>query len=263
MNQNLKNQTILITGASSGIGQETAYKLAMQGASLVLIARRVDRLEAVRIQCEKLGADRVLVFPMDLAQVAHIDRFIHFLREKEIIVDVLINNAGFGYAGPFIEMDFQTVEDLFRVNVLGLMYLTQKIAIQMFDQGKGQIINQASLAGKVSTADYAIYAATKAAVISFSNALRMELKKFNINITVVNFGPVNTPFFDHIEGRRKEQTLDSLFTLTTSQAAKILAEAVGTNKREINRPRLLNMGATLYQLAPSIVDSIVSKYYNQ
>lgn len=262
MNQDLTNQTILITGASSGIGQETAYKLAMQGANLILTARRVERLEAVKIQCEKIGPGEVAIFPMDLAQADHIDRLFQFINKKEMTVDVLINNAGFGYAGPFVEMDFQKVHNLFQVNVLGLMYLTQKIAIQMLDQGHGQIINQASLAGKVATADYAIYAATKAAVISFSNALRMELKDFNIDLTVVNFGPVDTPFFDEIEGIRKEKTLDSFFTLTTSQAAKVLAEAVGSKKREINRPRLLSVGATLAQLAPSLVDSVVSKYYN-
>lgn len=262
MSQDLRNQTILITGASSGIGQETAYKLAMQGANLILIARRVERLEAVKIQCEKIGAGKVVVFPMDLAQADHIDRLLQFINKKEMIVDVLINNAGFGHAGPFVEMDFQMVHELFQVNVLGLMYLTQKIAIQMLDQGHGQIINQASLAGKVATADYAIYAATKAAVISFSNALRMELKAFNIDVTVVNFGPVNTPFFDRIEGTRKEKTLESFFTLTTSQAAKVLADAVGSKKREINRPRLLSAGAKIAQLAPSLVDSVVSKYYN-
>lgn len=255
------NQSILITGASSGIGQETAYKLARQGATLILTARRVDRLTAVKNQCEKLGAQNVLTFPMDLSQAKDIDRLVYYINKKELPVDILINNAGFGYAGPFIDMDMKTVQNLFQVNVLGLMYLTQKIAIQMLDQGKGQIINQASLAGKVATADYAIYAATKAAVISFSNALRMELKRFNIDVTVVNFGPVDTPFFDSINGKRKEKTLNSFFTLTTSQAAKILAEAVGSRKREINRPRLLSAGTTLAQLAPALVDSLVLKYY--
>lgn len=261
MSQDLINQTILITGASSGIGQETAYKLAMRGANLILTARRVDRLEAVKMQCEKIGVGQISVFPIDLAQADDIDRLLQFINKNDLTVDVLINNAGFGYAGTFVEMDFQTVQELFQVNVLGLMYLTQKIAIRMLDQGKGQIINLASLAGKVATADYAIYAATKAAVISFSNALRMELKDFNINLTVINFGPVDTPFFDDIEGTRKEKTLDSFFTLTTSQAAKVVADAVGSGKREINRPRLLSVGATLSHLVPSLVDLLVFKYY--
>lgn len=261
MNQDLINQTILLTGASSGIGQETAYKLAMRGANLILTARRIDRLEAVKTQCKKLGAGEVVVFPMDLAQADHIDLLLEFLNKREVIVDVLINNAGFGYAGSFVEMDFQKVHELFQVNVLGLMYLTQKIAIHMLDQRKGQIINLASLAGKVATAEYAVYAATKGAVISFSNAIRMELRDFNIDLTVVNFGPVDTPFFDYIDGSRKEKTLNSFFTLTTSQAAKVLADAVGSTKREINRPRLLGVGAKCSQLLPSLTDLIVSKYY--
>lgn len=256
------NQSILITGASSGIGQETAYKLAIQGATLILTARRIDRLKVVQRQCKQLGAQTVTVFPMDLSKTEDIDRLVSFVNKKKLSVDVLINNAGFGYAGSFISTDTKTIQQLFQVNVLGLMYLTQKIAIQMLDQGKGQIINQASLAGKVATAEYSIYAATKAAVISFSNALRMELKAFNIDITVVNLGPVDTPFFDRIDGKRKEKTLNSFFTLTMSQAAQILTDAVGSKKREINRPRLLSLGAKLSQLAPAVVESVVLKYYN-
>jgi Short-chain dehydrogenases of various substrate specificities len=105
-----------------------------------------------------------------------------FLNIENIQVDVLINNAGFGHDEPFLETDFDLVLDLFKVNVLGLMYLTQKIAMNMLDQPKGQIINIASLAGKVSTPNYATYGATKGAVISFSNALRMELKAVNIQV---------------------------------------------------------------------------------
>ncbi len=258
---NPEKQTILITGASSGIGEETAYKLAKTGACLILCARNVEKLNKVKATCEIYGAHQVIVFPLDLTQSEMIDQLICFLEEAEIHVDVLINNAGFGYAGAFSAMDFQTVNNLFEVNVLSLMYLTQQIALRMLDQKQGQIINMASLAGKVATPDYAIYAATKAAVISFSNALWMELKPFNIQVTVVNFGPVATPFFDQIEGDRKDKALNSFFTLTTQEAAKTLVKAVGKNKREINRPRLLNIGAVLYKIVPSLSHQILLKYF--
>src|SRR5699024_4670966 len=109
----------------------------------------------------------------DIGELESIDSLLCFLENKNIQIDVLINNAGFGHDQPFLEMDMQRMIDLFKVNVLGLMFLTQKIALMMVDHKKGQIINIASLAGKVSTPNYAIYDATKAAVISFSNALRM------------------------------------------------------------------------------------------
>lgn len=262
MNQDLQGKMILITGASSGIGAETACELAQRGASLILSARRIDRLEELKEKCERFGGGEIYIFPMDLAMVDQIDRLENFIDKNGLQIDILINNAGFGYAGPFVEMDFNQVENLFQVNVLSLMYLTQKIALRMLDQGKGQIINLASLAGKVATADYAIYAATKAAVISFSNSLRMELKDFGVNLTVINLGPVDSSFFDHIDGKRKEKVLNGFFTLEIKEAAEIVANAVGTSKREVNRPILLNIGAKLHNLAPSLVDQIILKYFN-
>lgn len=254
-------QTILITGASSGIGEYTAYEAAENGHRLILCARRQELLEKVKDSCERLGAETVSIFPLDIANPESIDQLMGWINDNGIQIDVLVNNAGFGHSEPFIEVDFQVVQNLFKVNVLGLMYLTQSIALRMLDYEKGQIINVASLAGKVSTPNYAVYGATKGAIISFSNALRMELKPFNIQVTTVNFGPVNTPFFDQIERNRREASANSFFTLTVEQAAKTIYGAIGTNKREVNRPMLLAIGAKLYQFIPSIGDYILVNYF--
>lgn len=263
MSKKIDGQTILITGASSGIGKETALELAEKGANLILCARREGRLTEIKKMCESLGARRVTVYPLDIGNPDDIDQLIEYLQLQKIQIDLLINNAGFGHSEPFVEVSFEKVIDLFKVNVLGLMYLTQKIALLMLDNEKGQIINIASLAGKVSTPNYAIYGATKGAVVNFSNALRMELKPKNIQVTVVNFGPVDTPFFDQIEGSRKDKGRNSPFTLTATEAGKIVADAVGTRKREINRPILLGIGTKFYQLVPSLGDYILLKYYNE
>lgn len=263
MSLKFKDQTILITGASSGIGQQVAYEAAQAGANLVLCARRIDRLEQVKRSCKKLGAQHVTIFSLDIGKPENIDELIDFLNIKNIHINVLINNAGFGHDAPFLETNFDLVLDLFSVNVLGLMYLTQKIAVDMLDQEKGQIINVASLAGKVSTPNYAAYDATKAAIISFSNALRMELKPFNIQITVVNFGPVDTPFFENVGKDRKEKAAKSPFTLSMEQAGKIVAKAIGTKKREVNRPILLALGSKIYPFTSQLVDYILVKHYNR
>lgn len=257
------NKTILITGASSGIGEETAYLAAESGAQLILAARRLNKLEEIKKHCETLGSPNVKVFPLDIGNPNDVDELIHFLEVENLSIDVLINNAGFGHDQPFVDTDFSKVVDLFKVNVIGLMYLTQKIAIGMLDEEEGQIINIASLAGKVSTPNYATYGATKGAVISFSNALRMELKPFNIQVTVVNFGPVNTPFFEHVGSERKEKAEDSPFTLTTIQAANVVFDTIGSKKREVNRPLLLSFGAKLYNFTPQLVDYVLIKYYNR
>lgn len=263
MTQRIKNQTILITGASSGIGKQTALEAAKAGAHLILCARRAEQLEEAKKACEALGAMSVRYYTLDVGNPDSIDELIHSLGKENVNVDVLINNAGFGHDEPFIETDFNLVTELFKVNVLGLMYLTQKIALTMLDRQKGQIINVASLAGKVSTPNYATYGATKGAVISFSNALRMELKPLNIQVTVVNFGPVDTPFFDNVGSERKEKADKSPFTLNVEQAGKVVAKTIGTNKREVNRPVLLGIGAKLYHFTPQLVDYVLVKYYNR
>lgn len=261
MSSQLINQTVLITGASSGIGEQTAYEIALAGGNLVLCARRSDKLKEIKAICEELGAGKVIVHPVDIANPDSIDTLIDFLMNQQIQIDVLVNNAGFGHSEAFIELDFQIVTDIFQVNVIGLMYLTQQIAIMMLDQGKGQIINVASLAGKVSTPNYTIYGATKGAVISFSNALRMELKPFNIQVTTVNFGPVDTPFFDQIDRSRKESADNNPFTLSAFEAGKIVANTIGTNKREVNRPLFLAMGAKLYNFIPAVGDYLLIHYF--
>ncbi|MDN6195781.1 MAG: SDR family NAD(P)-dependent oxidoreductase, partial [Atopostipes suicloacalis] len=242
---------------------ETAYQLAKKNKNLILTARRVEKLKKIKDKCEKIGIGKIYVFPMDLSSVTQIDQLDRFIANNNIQIEVLINNAGFGYAGSFVKMSDKKIEELFRVNVLGLMYLTQRIAISMLDYGKGQIINLASLAGKVATADFAVYAATKAAVIAFSNALRLELKKHGINITLINFGPVDSPFFNKITGHRRKQSLNSPFILKTEAAAKQVVRAVGKNIREINRPLLLAFGAKLYSIAPALVDQVLLSYFRE
>src|SRR5690625_4102794 len=263
MSLRFEKQTILITGASSGIGQQTAYEAAKAGARLVLCSRRIDKLEQTKKECEQLGAEAVTIFSLDIGNLESIESLIHYLEDQNIQIDVLINNAGFGHDQPFLEMDMQKIFDLFKVNVLGLMFLTQKIALTMVDHKKGQIINIASLAGKVSTPNYAVYDATKAAVISFSNALRMELQPIGIQVTVVNFGPVDTPFFDYVGQARKEKTMRNPFTLSKKQAGKIVANTIGTKKYEVNRPILLALGSKMYSFTPQLVDYILLKHYNR
>lgn len=258
-----KRKTILITGASSGIGKQTAFEEAVKGSKLILCARRVDKLEEIRGLCQQLGAESVIAHPLDITNADDIDKLISFLRDENIQVDVLVNNAGFGHSQSFFELDFQVVSNIFQVNIIGLMYLTQQIALQMLEQGYGQIINVASLAGKVSTPKYTAYGATKGALISFSNALRLELKEHNIHVTTVNFGPVDTPFFDHIERSRQQIAKNSPFTLTEVEAGEIVANTIGTKKREVNRPFALAAGAKIYQLFPSLGDYILLEFFKQ
>lgn len=263
MEEKLQKETVLITGASSGIGEATAYQLAKNGKNLILIARRYEKLKEVKEKCEKIGGNKCLIFRIDLSNLRQIDQLIDFIEEKNIEIDVLINNAGFGHIGPFIEMDYIKVEKLFKVNVLALMYLTQNIALRMLNKKSGKIINIASLAGEVATSDFAVYAATKAAIIAFTNALRLELENQGIQVSLINFGPVKSPFFNKVSGPRKEISKNSFFAIETEKAASYVVKSVQKDIREINRPILLNLGAKLYNIAPAIIDKILLTYFKQ
>lgn len=261
MVKDVKEKTILITGASSGIGKETAYQLAKNDANLILAARRIKKLKVVQAKCEEMGSGKISICPIDLSNIHTIDYLENFIDRKNIQINFLINAAGIGHAGSFIEMDYEKIEKMLKVNLLGLMYLTQRIALQMVNQNKGQIINLASLAGKVPRANQAVYAASKAALIAFSNSLRLELSQSEIDVTVINFGPVDSPFFDKIAGLEKEKSLNSFFTLETEEAARIVVKSIGRKKKEVNRPILLNIGSKLYTIFPTLVDKILLKYF--
>lgn len=254
---------ILITGASSGIGKEAAKQMARKNYNLILCARRYKELELIKDECQTLGATSVYIFQLDISKHKSVDKLISKLKNMEINIDVLINNAGFGNSSKFIDTEFNVIKELFAVNVIGLMYLTQNVVNKlMYSSYKGtKIINIASMAGKISSPDFSIYAATKAAVISFSNALRIELKEKNIQVIVVNLGPVDTPFFDNLTGPRKYIGKSSLFTLTDKKAGNIILKAIDKNKREINKPLILNLGEKIYRLSPAIGDYFLKKYY--
>ncbi|PRY84100.1 SDR family NAD(P)-dependent oxidoreductase [Alkalibacterium olivapovliticus] len=259
----IKDKRIWITGASSGIGEELAYQLASKGAVLILSARSVDKLHAVKEVCkEKYGAN-VIVYPLDVSDLDAIEKAVNHVTDKLGQIDVLINNAGFGHTETFTEYDFSKVENMFKVNVLGLMYMSQLIAKNMIQYKSGPIINVASIAGKVATPKSAVYSATKFAVIGFSNTLRLELKEHDINVTTVNPGPVDTAFFDEFDPSGAYLKNVSSVVLSAEYVASQTVKAIGTSKREVNLPKLLDVASKVYTLFPTISDYIVRTAFNK
>src|SRR5699024_5676029 len=154
------SEVVLITGASSGIGEEMAYEAARKGYRLVLCARNEQKLRLVAEKCRFLSDEgMVWIFPMDLSEPENIEEVFERILEKTGRVDVLINNAGFGLTEYFVNADLKRAEAMFRVNVLGVFYLTQLAAIQMAEQKSGHIFFMASMAGKMSTPKSSLYSA--------------------------------------------------------------------------------------------------------
>jgi uncharacterized protein len=179
-------ETALITGASSGIGEQFARQLAARGHPVVLVARRADRLE--RLAAE-LPTDAHAV-PCDLATDAASlpDR----VAELGVEVDLLVNNAGFGTSGPFLDHDPRRDAEQVRVNCEAIVVLTHAFLPGMVERGRGGIINVASSAGMQPIPYESVYAATKAFAISFTDALHVELRGSGVRVLAVNPGPVPT-----------------------------------------------------------------------
>lgn len=187
-------KTVLITGASSGIGLEFARIFAREGYHLVLVARREERLIQLKKELEQKHSIQVTYFICDLTVFDAADRMYQFLQYKKIQIDVLVNNAGFGLGGEFSGADLVRVTEMVQVNVTTLMRLTRLLLPDMIERREGKILNVASMAGFLPGPLSSVYYATKSFVISFSEALAYELKDNNVQVTVLCPGPVKTEF---------------------------------------------------------------------
>ncbi len=186
--------TALITGASSGLGEQFAYALARLNYNLVLIARRKDRLDSVAAQSRELGAGRVDVIVSDLGRREAPHAVCDQLATAQIPIDYLVNNAGFGTNGPFDQLELDREVEEIDLNITALVALTRLILPQMIERHAGTIINVASTAAFQPLPYMATYAATKAFVLNFTSALAGELVGSGLRVLALCPGPVATEF---------------------------------------------------------------------
>ena len=189
-------RVVLVTGASSGIGEDTARRLQALGYIVYGAARRTDRLQA-------LAADGIRPLAMDVTDDASMSADVNRILEETGRIDVLVNNAGYGSYGAIEDVPIDEARRQFEVNVFGLGRLTQLVTPHMRTQGSGTIINISSMGGKLTTPLGGWYHATKYAVEALSDALRMELRPFGIDVVVVEPGGIRTEWYaiaaDHLE----------------------------------------------------------------
>ena len=186
--------TALVTGASSGIGLELATLLARDRHNLVFVARRRDRLEAIgRGLTEEIGVS-VAILAHDLAQPEAPPAIAHELAERGLAIDILVNNAGFGVYGPFTETPLEKELAMIEVNVTALTHLTKLLLPGMIQRRRGRILNVASTAAFQPGPLMAVYYATKAYVLSFTEALANELAGSGVTVTALCPGPTVTEF---------------------------------------------------------------------
>jgi len=222
--------TILITGASSGIGEALAEQLAPRARTLVLVARRAERLEALAERLERRHEGlSVQVQACDLLDRAAVDDMLEHVSQDAGPVDVLVNNAGFGDMGVFDRSDWDKQQRMIDLNVTALAYLTRRFVPAMIERGRGGILNISSGFGLQFMPGFATYVGTKHFVTGFTESLRTELRSQGVVVTQVCPGPVATEFNDTL-GNFTGREPPGFVQLTAEQCARACIRALDRDR---------------------------------
>lgn len=262
--RDLAYNSVLITGASGGIGEEFARQLVFQCRQIILVARRQNRLRDLASDLKRQNPELdVLYFEVDLTSADERKKFIFMLLNNGAKPDLLINNAGLGDYQKFVNADWEKIDSMLQVNMTALTHLTHGLIPQMRERGYGggAIINVSSLASLLPMPEFAVYAATKAYVTSFSEALRLELKGDGIPVMALCPGPVHTEFgsvampagADKLPGRE-------LFYVDKSVVVKQALEGLRRNKARVYpgwKVALVAAGISLLPIA--VIRLVMSK----
>jgi uncharacterized protein len=189
-----KREWVLVTGASSGFGEEFARQYAEKGHPLVLVARRLDRLQTLAAKIRQQHRTEVVVEQVDLSDVGAVIQLHQRLRERDIAIDILINNAGHGLQGPFLGSELDEALAMVQLDVASLTAVTHVFAQDMRTRGRGKILLVASLLAYQGVQNFAVYSAAKAYVLRLGEALHRELQREGITVTALCPGMSDTGF---------------------------------------------------------------------
>ena len=256
MKKKIDGKTVLITGASSGIGRQLALDLAADGAYVILVARRKERLSAIQQQIE-INGGKAEIRVCDLANGDARQALLTYLLQKEKPIDILINNAGFGWYGFYSDMPEEIVKSIVEVNINTMLDLTRALLPKMCVRGEGQIINIGSIAGGFPNQGVAVYSASKAFMDAFTTALYRELHGSGVDVSVVRLGPVKTEFFDtarEIENGRRVP--GELFAIPVDRAVNAIRRVINYPRRVVYVPAYLQGTRLIEYLFGGLVDRL-------
>jgi len=247
----LSDAVVLVTGASGGIGHAAAARFSARGARVLVHGRDVQRTKQV---ADEIGGRPLIA---DLASPAERQRLAAEALSAFGHVDVLVNNAGFGYAGRFAEMDVDVIRHLVEVDLLAAIELTRSLLPSMVERGRGAICFVTSIAGRTGVAFEAVYSATKAGLDTFADSLRGETARSGVNISVVVPGVVDTGFFQTRGtpyGRTRPRPIPA------GTVADAVVRAVERDRAEEWRPRWLRIAPTVRALAPGAFRQLAIRF---
>lgn len=255
-----KEKTIVITGASSGIGAASCIEFASKGANIALVARRKNRLEEMQKTLEKFNV-KTLVCQCDVSQKQEVEKMSEEVLNVFGKIDVLVNNAGFAIYGKVADLAVEEIEAQMTTNYLGMVYCTKKFLPKMLEQNSGHIVNVASVAASMGIPGIASYCASKFAMLGFSEGLRHELHGTKVGVTVVSPIMVKTDFFDHSSFEKMPRY--SPTALGSKTVAKAVVRAANSPRLEIIVPSVVRAAVWAKQTFPYVVDPIIGSAFRK
>lgn len=258
MANTLRGKVILITGASSGFGEDAARQFASEGCKVVLAARRLEKLQELAADIQSSGGEAIAI-PVDLNEPAEIQVMVQTAIDLYERIDILFNNAGFGSLDWFENFDPQRdVATLIRVNLIGTMLVTRAVLPDMIERGSGHIINMCSVAGLIASPLISTYSASKYGLRAFTDSLRREVAPLGIKVSGIYPGPAGTEFGSHLEKNKIRDTINRFdVRMTSSYVARRVVDVARHPRRSLVIPWWFNIILTFDTLFPIVVDWIL------
>ena len=255
-----KNKVVLITGASSGIGKQTAIEFAKLGSNIILVARKKDKLEQVENQLKQFHVT-TLVCTCDISKKDQVQSMSKIVLEKFNSIDILVNNAGFAIYGSVSELSINEIESQMETNYFGTIYCIKFFLPSMLKKKSGHIVNVASVAASFGLPGIASYCASKFAMLGFSEGLKHELSGTGVGLTVVSPIMVKTEFFDHPSFEKMPKY--SPTSLSPKTVAKAIVKAANSSRLEIITPSIVRIAVWLKYTFPYFINPILGKSFKK
>ena len=255
-----KNKVVLITGASSGIGKQTAIEFAKLGSSIILVARRKNKLEEVENELKQFNVT-TLVCTCDVSKKDQVEKMSKIVLEKFSSIDILVNNAGFAIYGSVHDLSINDIESQMETNYFGMIYCTKNFLPSMLEKKSGHIVNVASVAASFGLPGIASYCASKFAMLGFSEGLKHELSGTGVGITVVSPIMVKTDFFEHPSFEKMPKY--SPTSLNSKTVAKAIVKASNSSRLEIITPSIVRIAVWLKHTFPYFINPILGKSFKK
>ncbi len=257
----MSKPVVIVTGGTGGLGMALAKEYIREGYHVVITSR--DHMKLKRIQREWNRPPVLHIYKLDLSDNEAVRAFSAWVKIRFGRCDILINNAGSALFKPFLDHSLEEIHQTIESNLLGTLYMTRAFLPMMLTQSEARIVNIASLAGRVASAKTAVYAATKAAVIRFSESLRHELAATRISVTCALPGPIDTPFLMYADNTGTYKEKVSGYLLSPERTAKAIIKATKQKRFEVALPKRLHLLSLIYPLLPDFIMRRVAPLLNR